>query len=141
MSRSIKTFFKTGEQKQTDTLPPSNLVIYNLENNQGSILEPNLPSASNVVKELTQFHPNDDYIFPKKTVGKKQRSCQSSWFKKFSWLHYDQRNDSVFCILCIKHSEKLTIKMMHMLKEVLAVGRKHPHALWIIRCRSVTKQL
>ena len=43
-----------------------------------------------------------------KQFGKKKRSCQASWFKNFSWLHYSKEKDSVFCIFCIRHKGKLT---------------------------------
>ena len=52
--------------------------------------------------------PGPDYPFPMKQFGKKKRSCQASWFKNFSWLHYSKEKDSVFCIFCIRHKGKLT---------------------------------
>ena len=104
MSKSIKSFFETVEKKQTDvSVPPDK--EKNEEENQGSAS--NIVSASSS-SDVDHFRPDDSYVFPKKTVGKKQRSCQSSWFKKFSWLHYDQVKDAVFCILCKKHYDKLT---------------------------------
>ena len=54
------------------------------------------------------FQPGPDYLFPMKQFGKKKRSCQDSWFKNFSWLHYSKEKDSVFCIFCIRHKGKLT---------------------------------
>ena len=59
--------------------------------------------------------PGPDYPFPMKQFGKKKRSCQASWFKNFSWLHYSKEKDSVFCIFCIRHKEKLTAE--HSIKE------------------------
>ena len=52
--------------------------------------------------------PSPDYPFPMKPFGKKKRSCQASWFKNFSWLHYSKEKDSVFCIFCIRYKGKLT---------------------------------
>ena len=79
MSKSIKSFFKTTEKEHIEGLLADE-EKYNLEENQGS--------ASNIVYGSSanekQFRPNDNYVFPKKTVGNKQRSCQLSWFKKFS---------------------------------------------------------
>ena len=43
-----------------------------------------------------------------KQFGKKKRSCETSWSKNFSWLHYFKEKDSVFCMFCIKHKGKLT---------------------------------
>ena len=45
------------------------------------------------------------YSFPKRTFGKtsKKECCfHSSWFDKYSWLHYDEKSDMAFCFLCIK---------------------------------------
>jgi len=41
------------------------------------------------------------FSFPKRKFGEKNpvyRSFQSSWFKKWPWLHYDQANDKAFCV-------------------------------------------
>ena len=57
-----------------------------------------------------QCQPGPYYPFTVKQFRRKKRSCQASWFKKFSWLHYSKKKkkDSVFCILCISHKGKLT---------------------------------
>ena len=52
------------------------------------------------------------HSFPKRTFGKtsKKKCCfQSSWFDKFSWLHYDQKSDKAFCLLCIEAHQQGTI--------------------------------
>ena len=62
------------------------------------------------------FQPGPDYLFPMKQFGKKKRSCQVSWFKNFSWLHYSKEKYfcifvyfcKVFCIFSIRHKGKLT---------------------------------
>ena len=51
--------------------------------------------------------------FPKREFGKKQvvkRSFQSSWFKQYRWIHYDEEQDLVFCHTCVKayKEKKLT---------------------------------
>ena len=33
-------------------------------------------------------------------MGSRERPCQSSWFQKFLWLHYDARYDITFT-LCV----------------------------------------
>ena len=38
-----------------------------------------------------QCQPGPDYHFSVKQFGKKKPSCQASWFKDFSWLHYSRR--------------------------------------------------
>ena len=45
------------------------------------------------------------FSFPKRKYGKTsvvERSCQSSWFKTWIWLHYNEAKDSVHCHLCLK---------------------------------------
>ena len=37
------------------------------------------------------------------------------WFIDFSWLHYSEEKESVFCMFCIKHKGKLTAE--HNTKE------------------------
>ena len=74
-----------------------------------------------------QCQPGPDYSFPTKQFGKKKRSCQASWFKNFSWLHYSKEKDSVFCIFCIRNKGKLTAE--HNMEETysrrdLIIGRK-----------------
>ena len=45
-----------------------------------------------------------NFEFPKRTFGNdpKLRSFQSSWFQKYSWLHYNASLDKVFCHTCMK---------------------------------------
>ena len=50
-----------------------------------------------------------------KQFGKQKRTCQASWFKNFSWIHYSKQKDSVVCIFCIRHKGKLTAE--HNLEE------------------------
>ena len=54
-----------------------------------------------------QCQPGADYSFPLKQFGKKC-SCQTSWFKNFSWPHYSEEEDSIFCMICIQCKGKLT---------------------------------
>ena len=47
--------------------------------------------------------------FPKRTFGKKQtvnRAFQRSWFKTWSWLHYDEATDASFCYYCGKADQE-----------------------------------
>ena len=37
------------------------------------------------------FHPSDDFCFPKRKFGKRQRPCQAHWFRQFEWLRYDEQ--------------------------------------------------
>ena len=46
-------------------------------------------------------HQPTDFKFPKRAFGKAMRSCQSTWFKEFTFLHYDEANDLLFCHTCV----------------------------------------
>ncbi len=46
-------------------------------------------------------HQPADFVFPKRPLGKTMRSCQASWFKQFSFLHYNAARDIVFCHTCV----------------------------------------
>ena len=44
------------------------------------------------------------FTYPQRSFGQKyivKRSFQSSWFAHSSWLHYDEKNDLVFCHICM----------------------------------------
>jgi len=48
------------------------------------------------------------FSFPNRKFGEKipiYRSFQSSWFKKWPWLHYNQANNKAFCFVCLKASK------------------------------------
>ena len=42
-----------------------------------------------------------NYSYPKRKFGKDEGSFLSSWYEKWNWLHYDEAEDSVYCIICI----------------------------------------
>ena len=51
------------------------------------------------------------HSFSKRTFDKtSEKECcfQSSWFHKFSWLHYDEKSDRAFCFLRIKAHQQGT---------------------------------
>jgi hypothetical protein len=45
-----------------------------------------------------------NFNFPYKSFGASnhKRSFQSSWFKRFNWIHYDTEKDAAFCHVCQK---------------------------------------
>ena len=64
-----------------------------------------------------RFHdkPNQPttLCFPKRTFEKKQpvkRAFQRSWFKSWSWLHYDEATDTSFCYYCGKAEQEGKLK-------------------------------
>ena len=51
-----------------------------------------------------QLKQTKSFTFPKRSFGLKKliyHSFQSSWFKKWTCLHYDQVNDKAFCFTCL----------------------------------------
>ena len=51
--------------------------------------------------------------FPQRTFRKKQpvkRAFQRSWFKTWSWLHYDEAADASFCYYCGKAEQEDKLK-------------------------------
>ena len=51
--------------------------------------------------------------FPKRIYGKKKpvkRAFQPSWFKSWSWLHYDEATDASFCYYCGKGEQEGKLK-------------------------------
>ena len=62
-------------------------------------------SMSELELPTTPHQPPSSFSFPKRSFGNKNvvfRSCQSGWFRNWSWLHYDQAKDVVLCHLCWK---------------------------------------
>ena len=47
-------------------------------------------------------HPNSNFQFPKRNIFWRQRCCMHEWFVKYSWLHYVENEDKVYCFLCVK---------------------------------------
>ena len=66
-------------------------------------------SNSRPVEAVTPHQPAS-FTFPQRQFGKKTvvlRSFQSSWFRSWSWLHYNEATDSIVCFLCAKaHREQ-----------------------------------
>ncbi len=57
-------------------------------------------------------HQPSSFSFPKRKFGKKtvlERSFQASWFKRWTWLHYNEAEDCVRCFLCLK-----AVKLNHI---------------------------
>lgn len=54
--------------------------------------------------------------FPKRAFGKQYRAFSPSWYKHYSWLHYQEGSDKVLCFYChvaelqhlpVKHKDKV----------------------------------
>ena len=57
------------------------------------------PDASREGKELKANQPRN-YSYPKRKFGKEERSFLPSWYEKWNRLHYDEAEDSIYCIIC-----------------------------------------
>ena len=58
----------------------------------------NLPEIT-----TSPHQPGVEFKFPKRSFGKStitQRSFQAQWFQQWSFLHYDEHNDVVYCHTC-----------------------------------------
>ena len=58
-------------------------------------------------------HQPSNFKFPLREFGRKtivKRAFQSTWFKRWNWLHYDESQDVAFCFPCLKafKEKKLT---------------------------------
>ena len=82
-----------------ETLPQSN----------NNIQEP--PCTLSFVDKC--YQPKQGFSFPKTKVGCKYRSCQSSWFESYPWLHYDQKNDCLLCFICVTQEKKGNLRNEH----------------------------
>ncbi len=68
-------------------------------------------------------NPNQPVLpsYPRRKFGLKSpvfRAFQSSWYKRWPWIHYDQANDCVFCFTCLK------AKRLGMLKACASKGEE-----------------
>jgi hypothetical protein len=107
MSLSIHSFFKPTEKTKNnnddDNGPSSSNIVNKTVNRSNHV---------NIVERPTEkpslYQPPENFVFPKTLIGKKrERHCQSQWFKIFPWLHYDVEKDAVFCHFCTLHEDKL----------------------------------
>ena len=68
-------------------------------------------AASLTYPEISEKpHQPHGFDFPKREYGKQmlvKRSCQSTWFSQWTWLHYRTDDDSVFCHTCVKACKEL----------------------------------
>ena len=64
--------------------------------------------------------PGPDFIFPKRSFGKKSvipGSFQHSWFSKWPFLHYNEAEDTVICHSCMKIFKEKKNKLQILLCE------------------------
>ena len=86
------------------------------------------------IKDLpdTPCHPVGRH-FPSRTFGsakKVNKSFQSSWWHRFSWIHCDNAQDLVFCFSCCKAAKEGNMRLTHseeesLLLEDFVTGKMH----------------
>ena len=80
-------------------------------------------TASEAVEiNITEPFQPADFNFPKKHCGKQNRAFQSKWFSEFSWLHYNEQNDSVLCFICMQQNAKSNLRAARS-KEVCFISK------------------
>eukprot|EP00731_Ephydatia_muelleri_P025509 Em0017g592a len=71
-------------------------------------------SSAEILPDIGE-NPNHPikYNFPKRAFGVKEithRSFQPQWFQTWSWIHYDEGRDIVFCSICVKAARSNKLK-------------------------------
>lgn len=85
--KSITHFFKSNEKQPEQKLLQ---IVAEQKSSSQKSQQSQVPTDGIKIND-GPFHPPADYFFPKSKSGDKLRSCQAHWFKKFSWLHYDEK--------------------------------------------------
>ena len=50
--------------------------------------------------------------YPKRSFGNRlERSFCKGWYRKFPWLHYDEKRDAVFCFPCMNAAKKQKLRV------------------------------
>ena len=105
--KGIKNYLKpASEIVAKETNVETNIIAKetNTEQSQSSITK----GTSRVAEKPCQ--PSSSFSFLETAFGKQNRSCQSRWFTEFSWLDYDEVNNSVTCFICKKHLKNLEME-------------------------------
>ena len=72
------------------------------------------PDSARAGDELKPNQPKD-FLYPKRNFsknGKDERSFLLSWYETWKWLHYNEIDYTVYCIIC------LNAKRFHMLSDI-----------------------
>ena len=83
-------------------------------------------SVTERVKDIADDHPCQPHNihFPSRSFGKTKpvnQSFQSSWFKKFQWLHYDSPSDSAFCYICYKATKQRKVRISGIAEDAFII--------------------
>ena len=68
-----------------------------------SIENPKL-KTNKVLPEIGEFahHPSRNFPFKKKQVGGRTCNFKFEWLATFSWIHFVENEDKVYCFFCVK---------------------------------------
>lgn len=96
--RKVTDFFAKKGQENISEPTPKKTNAVNISNfTDHTQLKDATPATSEATKQGNSvsaadeaFHPPKHFSFPKKKSGKRERSCQHSWFETYKWLHYDE---------------------------------------------------
>ena len=84
-------------------------------------------NADDTVVPTKPNQPLTSFQFPKRSFGKTkivERSCQSSWFSRWSFLHYDEGKDALFYHMCLLACK---LKKMKTTSRADPVSNCHTH--------------
>ena len=61
-----------------------------------------MPLAANACRNQKSLSPNQpaNFKYPERGYKDSNRSFQPQWYKRWKWLHYNERKDSVTCYVC-----------------------------------------
>lgn len=57
-------------------------------------------TTSSTERIVCPNQPNENFVFPKRTFGKRERAFQGKWFENYRWIHYRTESDTVLCYIC-----------------------------------------
>ena len=105
--KGIKNYFKLASEIVAKEINVETNIIAKETNTEQS--QSSIPKGTSLVAEKP-CQPNSSFSFPKIAFGKQNRSCQSRLFTEFSWLDYNEVNNSVACLICKKHLKNLEME-------------------------------
>ena len=79
------------------------------------------PNASREEKEMKVNQPRN-YSYPKRKFGKDERRFFPLWYEKWNWLHYDEAEDSAYCIICTNDYHHNMINDIKVVKSFVKTG-------------------
>ena len=82
--KKITEFLKSKERKSNSTT-----IILQVHNEE--IQDSGSSTQEDRHNFYEQFRPPKNFNFPKRKIGQREHSCHYHWFKKYKWLHYEER--------------------------------------------------